>query len=912
MKKLLFVFQLIIIIGCKNHQSINTTVDFNDIPDSGLILKQWQVLGPFPSAGKINYLDNDNLDLFGYNESTVTFNNFTNISASKAHAGTQLSDRFRNVSVNSLFPVIDINAVFRYKIDSTISGNAYLACIIKSNKERNLRLNFSSDNGAKVWLNNILILKYDKELSVFSYENYLSVKLRKGSNFIMVKVYNSTSDWLMYARLEKETKQGLSSHQKLLCILNNHNFLKRSIIDSVPCLEANDKLPLSKYKVFISDENNNLVFNDTVYVRKGWKKDISFLNDGFYLTKLVLSCDTLEQFLYKGDIIGKIKEIIGYTEKLNLTLKVKNNLAANVYRFNHLLKPKSKGANFSEKQAWQRKIIYLYREIKTIYSNIIQNKEPLNEVPGFHIRTYVSEIDNQVQYYIVHIPKNYLKDKSFPIVFYIPYKLSYNYHYLESMRVANIDLIENLQDMSDKYSAIVVEPFSREVGRHNFNCIEETDFFEVFKTVKEDYNIDTNRLYLIGSCAGAHNAMNLAVKYPDLFAGIAFISPSFTEPYGYKIKNQWIEQNEPLNYIRNVSNIPILIVHSKLDEHVPISISDDFMALYKTNGLSNIVYKRLDDVIDQYYWSEYSDDLFNFLIKRKNASCPIEINLSAIQLKYCKAYWLKVNQFNVREKVEIYAKLKKNNVLNISSKNVLSYTIDLSKLPFNKNKELKIIENNKIIYTGKPKEKELQFNKVKNNENLIKTSEIEGPFAHVLIHKFIVVIGHTGTSNENTKLENLADTLNAMWKYKYWNDCIVKYDYEITPNDIQNANLILLGNYNSNKLLKRMKNKLPLKIAKEGISLKGNDTIKGEYLGFYMVYPNPLNKNKYIAIIGYNNPKSISLGNADLYKEDYKGLSKWLQLKYMEISCYGWFDYKIWDNKNKKTINNGYFNSYWN
>jgi hypothetical protein len=65
-----------------------------------------------------------------------------------------------------------------------------------------------------------------------------------------------------------------------------------------------------------------------------------------------------------------------------------------------------------------------------------------------------------------------------------------------------------------------------------------------------------------------------------------------------------------------------------------------------------------------------------------------------------------------------------------------------------------------------------------------------------------------------------------------------------------------------------------------------------------MIYPNPLNKDKYVAIIGYNNPEYISLGSE---REIFN-----------DVSDYGWYDYKVWDEKSLlEGIKSGYFNQYW-
>lgn len=99
----------------------------------------------------------------------------------------------------------------------------------------------------------------------------------------------------------------------------------------------------------------------------------------------------------------------------------------------------------------------------------------------------------------------------------------------------------------------------------------------------------------------------------------------------------------------------------------------------------------------------------------------------------------------------------------------------------------------------------------------------------------------------------------------------------------------------------------------ELLSSLNDETINGKSLGCYMIFPNPLNVNKYIGIISYNNRSSISPGKIDMEDEAYISLMNFLGNEYFEITCYGMYDYKIWDisNDNEELLN-GYFGHHWN
>lgn len=76
--------------------------------------------------------------------------------------------------------------------------------------------------------------------------------------------------------------------------------------------------------------------------------------------------------------------------------------------------------------------------------------------------------------------------------------------------------------------------------------------------------------------------------------------------------------------------------------------------------------------------------------------------------------------------------------------------------------------------------------------------------------------------------------------------------------------------------------------------------MEGKNLGFYLIYPNPSNIQRYVAVLGSNNPKNFNI---------------WPERKniniFQDISDFGWYDYKIWDNSSPLKTRSGYFNGQW-
>src|SRR5690606_3157313 len=240
------------------------------------------------------------------------------------------------------------------------------------------------------------------------------------------------------------------------------------------------------------------------------------------------------------------------------------------------------------------------------------------------------------------------------------------------------------------------------------------------------------------------------------------------------------------------------------------------------------------------------------------------------------------------------------NTLSVKHANVLSYNIDLFTLPDDKSKPLTIYDNGKRNELNKIADNRITLPFVsKRDKKKYKSNKIEGPYAHVFHNAFIVVKGTSGTPEELAKIDETIERLNADWRYRYYTDFRVKPDTALTDDDLANFNIVLVGSPGSNQLIEKFIEDLPFTVKKDFISI-GSKTQQGKYLGFYFIYPNPINREKYIAVLGFNNPGYFSLSSERDSMEAFH-----------DVSDFGWFDYKIWDNRDPMRTLSGYFNEEW-
>src|SRR5690606_14359436 len=301
------------------------------------------------------------------------------------------------------------------------------------------------------------------------------------------------------------------------------------------------------------------------------------------------------------------------------------------FRFRHL----------QENTWWgDYKYINIFTQIKNIYGKIEKKENPFNHNTGFFLRSYISKIDASEQFYILHVPSSYRKEKAMPISAIVPINLSGNKPYLESFRIANIELSYFFQDLAEKHNMIILEYGARRNEKGNQNSIEETELFSIFDDIEKDYSIDRSRISLAGTCSAGNELIKLAIKYPDIFASVGIISPDII--YVAEDANPWVKSNAPIRYLGNIKNLPILNMHSVIDRHVPIEASENLDKLAKHFDLKNFNYVKVPNEYPKYGVDYFFSDLMKFNKKYKLNKRPTTIDFTTNQMLYNKSFWITI------------------------------------------------------------------------------------------------------------------------------------------------------------------------------------------------------------------------------------------------------------------------------
>jgi pimeloyl-ACP methyl ester carboxylesterase len=886
----IFLLYACLLLSCSNYQYVPTLkVDLNDLKDEDEIrLTTWQLAGPFlkPTDNRSGF-DHDYLVSYG-GEQHIDAELFAKVNPS------DLKDVTNNFKYTYEGAFISLAKLF--KIDTKENYTAYLACYLDSTEDRRVAITLGSSNGIKVWLNHNLLISKKSGRQVDPYSDIAITDLKKGRNFVLVKLTNNEENMGFSIRLipslNVALKRYLNSPRSTILdhsILKKGDFnLSKALIDTGVAAQVQI---LNKSKEPFSDLTGKL--------KENWNSKIERLSDDLYYCRISLGETFFETPFYLGDADQALSSYQKRYDLLNLkTEQISINLGALFIRYKHLLDPANRK---SDDPDWQAKVIMLISEFEYILSKLENNQEPFRDAPGVHLRGFTSKIDGQIQYYRVTAPsisKQQEKGK-LPIVVTYPPAAEHNREYLKSVFVAGIAK-RRLEDLSNKYGYLLLHPSARGNGYGNPIAIE--DIFQAIEAVKQDYNVDEDRIYLDGGCEGGLEALLLGARYPSKFAAIGVSNPMVnrtnllskeSDSPVHKFLKDWIVYRSPMNLVENLSNVPIIIIHDNEGgpKDPPVQESINFIERCKRLGFKpTFEYYEKGGLL----YDEVDERTYTFFQDKARIKSPTEILYKTRELKYSSAYWVKINRLIEPMNDATIKAERQSNRITVTTRNIGEYELLLDTLEYKSKDPLIVVTNGEESFNGIPEGSSIVITVEKGRNNLEKTDRIEGPILHAFSDSFMIVDGSIGSKSQGKSFKEIASKLKKYWKDSYFVDCKYKEDSQVTIKDIEENNLILIGTAETNSLIERIRNSLPIEIFSNRIRV-GTQEYVGTGLGLELIYPNPLNKKRYVVIITGNDPEHLQVNEKNLAIE-------------------GWYDYQVWkvkDGQPSRVVDVGYFDSHW-
>lgn len=403
------------------------------------------------------------------------------------------------------------------------------------------------------------------------------------------------------------------------------------------------------------------------------------------------------------------------------------------------------------------------------------------------VHTFFSDVDDSRQPYALYLPKGYDMARKYPLVVSL--------HADESNHVVNLRQVLGRAQVD----FIVACPYGR--GSMGFQGIAEKDVYDMMAEVRRRYSIDEDRVYLTGIDVGGGAALRLALTRPDLWAAVAPVCamapPGIEELAG------------------NALNLPVRLFHGDEDPLAPVASSRLWQKRFLDVGV-RAEYMEYPGVRHNAWDFAYRGGaLFQWFARFRRERAPERVRFTTRAYKYNSAYWLRIDGLTPGTPASIDARTVAANRIEVTTSGVDAFTL-LRPGPLTV-----VIDGRTLRHAGAT----AAFRRTPKGwidgalpyASGEKQPGLEGPLGEAIASRHIYVYGTADAPppDELDRRRAIA-TRAAEWsspRSRLMLRLAVKADGDVTPQDLENANLVLFGNRRTNTLVARFAADLPLELS---------------------------------------------------------------------------------------------------
>lgn len=505
---------------------------------------------------------------------------------------------------------------------------------------------------------------------------------------------------------------------------------------------------------------------------------------------------------------------------------------------------------------------------------------PWTAKTGLQVFGYVSKIDKTVQPYGLVIPDTY------QFAGRVKHRCDLWFHG-RGETLSEVNFIDQRMKQIGRYApdaTIVVHPYGR--YSNAFKFAGEIDVLEALEDVKRRFRIDEDRISVRGFSMGGAACWQFAVHYADRWfaanpgAGFSetpeflrFFQKETLKPTPYE-KALWQWYDCP-GYAANLVHCPTIAYSGELD--IQKQAADIMQPAIEAEGMqmTHIIGPQTKHTIHPDAMIEIEGRM-NSLAEVGRNRFPNPLRFTTYTLRYHRMHWIDVQSLQEHWKKATVRAEWIGNRIDLKTTNIDCLVINFppGRAPFQPGK-VDVAINGYLLQGGTVQsdgsfrypiyyDDHSWHDGQMTNTQVRKWPGLTGPIDDAFMDSFIFV-EPTGESQSAVFAKwRKSEQAHAIrqWRQHFRGDAIVKKDVDITNDDIRDSNLVLWGDPQSNSILKRVEKKLPIRWDDGSIRV-GNKKYSSDYHALVMVYPNPLNPNRYIVLnSGFTYREYAYLNNA--------------------------------------------------
>lgn len=487
---------------------------------------------------------------------------------------------------------------------------------------------------------------------------------------------------------------------------------------------------------------------------------------------------------------------------------------------------------------------------------------------GLVVRGYVSKIDGSVQPYGLVIPTTFGTGSQQPL------RLDAWFHGRDE-KLSELNFLNGRLKSAGEFTppnTVVLHLYGRYCNANKF--AGEIDLLEALADVKARYPIDENRIAVRGFSMGGAACWQFATHYAGLWAGAA-PGAGFSETADFLKVFQKESVNPPAyeqklwhmydatDYALNLFNCPTVAYSGEIDSQKQAA---DIMAkALAAEGmeLTHIIGPKTAHSYEKLAKAEVNRRMDSIMAKGRNP-VPNEVRFTTWTLRYNEMLWVKLNGLEHHwERARVRAVIEDRQTVRLELTNVTSLTLSMPAglCPLDNGTKPTVIINGAKLEApaaGSDRSWVAHFEKTGSTwqnvtqpemASLAKRPGLQGPIDDAFMDSFLMVSPTGQPLNEESGAWVKAEQRHAteQWRAQFRGEARVKTDREITDADISNHNLVLWGDPQSNQVLARILDRLPVKWSGKDLTIAGKTFTSTSHVPV-LIYPNPLNPRRYVVL----------------------------------------------------------------
>jgi len=667
------------------------------------------VLGPLelpdnknPTREQLNNYDFFKAHQIEEKESEATLQSFQQLEKSLLSKNLIAKNHFNALLFES-DPVFHFDHLFK----KTKRASVYLACEIKSDKDREIGIISGGRDIYTIFLNHQQVTEVTSTRTVEKYTDISRIKLKKGINLLLIKISRFWGWGFSLGLVDLQNAKRIEVENSNVRLLSSPilplggNLKKRNGAIS---LDEAKEIKLLNAK---GESLPWIGFNGNTATLQGFP-------EGLYTIEAEFTDNTHREDFYMGNIAKfcqEMRRVFASTLK-NTTSQDAVNLEAPITRLEYLANPSDL---HREPILGDIETVEWIRELHNLTVYFKTNDSSYRNMPGKHLRGYVSATDNTLQHYQVFAPQTENPpNEGFPVVVIYPSTGDSRPHFLRSFHLEFKDVIDTYTRESQKHGFVVLWAFARNEQR---SLRGNADVFESIQAVQKDYFINPNKIYLTGYCAGGRDSIMMAARNPSYFAAIGLHTPGFrgdalSKEASLEDRKKEFKYSSPLAWLKNLHNTPFYLIHGDLDGHVPLASSSYYFEKTKEAGVE-IEFNIIQGGTDSYFpLRDYQPfvQIFNCFKGKERKKRPQKVVLQVNNTSALSSDWLTVQPtYQTREFSLCTAEFTSPNELSITTEGLASLRIDLENTPWPSGEGLKVTIDDEIYFNEIPQETVLTF-----------------------------------------------------------------------------------------------------------------------------------------------------------------------------------------------------------